>query len=139
MKGRWDLARLRLWRKLVEGKNVLASWVYRQSRLEFEQGGRTDTGSWCWYTWQVLKSIGREVDWDVEHVGGVYWSKEIMADMGRREAKEWRAREAKPRLRSYKLIKVKLELEYLEVTAGKRKTGLVEMLSGANDLEIERA
>ena len=33
--------------------------------------GRSDTGSWCWYTWQVLKSIGREVDWDVEHVGGV--------------------------------------------------------------------
>ena len=140
MKGRWDLARLRLWRKLVEGKNVLASWVYRQSRLEFEQEGRTDTGSWCWYTWQVLKSIGREMDWDVEHVGGVYWSKEIMADMGRREEKEWRARvEAKPRLRSYKLIKVKLELEeYLEVTAGKRKAALVEMRSGANDLEIER-
>ena len=38
MKGRWDLARLRLWRKLIEGKNVLAAWVYRQSRLEFEQG-----------------------------------------------------------------------------------------------------
>ena len=47
--------------------------------------------------------------------------------------------EAKPRLRSYKLIKVKLELEeYLEVTAGKRKAALVEMRSGANDLEIER-
>ena len=42
----------------------------------------------------------------MEHVGGVYWSKEIMADMGRREEKEWRARvEAKPRLRSYKLSK----------------------------------
>ena len=35
--------------------------------------------------------MGREVNWDVEYVGGVYWSKEIMADMGRRE-KEWRAR-----------------------------------------------
>ena len=44
---------------------------YRQSRLEFEQGGRTDTGSWCWYTWQVLKSIGRKVDSDAEHVGGL--------------------------------------------------------------------
>ena len=44
IKGRWDLARLRLWRKLVEGKNVLASWVYRQSRLEFEQGGKDRHG-----------------------------------------------------------------------------------------------
>ena len=44
------------------------------------------------------------------------WSKEIMADIDREE-KEWKARvEAKPKLRSYKLIKVKLELEeYLEV------------------------
>ena len=42
-------------------------------------------------------------------------------------------------MRSYKLIKVKLELEeYLEVTAGKRKAALVETRSGANDLEIER-
>ena len=39
--------------------------------------------------WQVLKSIGREVDWDVEHVGGVLWS---MLDIGRREEEEWRAR-----------------------------------------------
>ena len=92
MKGRWDLARLRLWRKLVEGKNVLASWVYRQSRLEFEQGGRTDTGR----SSRALVERGG----DVEHVGGVDWSKEIMADMGHREEKEWRARvEAKPRLR----------------------------------------
>ena len=45
-----------------------------------------------------------------------------MADMDRREEKEWRARvQAKPRLRSYKLIKVKPELEYLEVIAGRRK------------------
>jgi len=139
MKGRWDLARLRLWSKLVEGKNLLASWVYRQSRLEFEQGGRTDTGSWCWYTWKVLKSLGREVDWEVEHVGGRLWYKGIVADVGRREEKEWRARvEGKPRLRSYKLIKVKLELEeYLEFTVGKKKAALVEMRSGANDLEIE--
>ena len=75
----------------------------------------------------------------MEHVGGALWSKGIKADIGRREEKEWRARvEAKPRLRSYKLIKVKLELEeYLEFTSGKRKTALVEMRSGANDLEIE--
>ena len=53
--------------------------------------GEGPTRAVGWYTWQVLKSIGREVDWDVEHVGGC-----------------------------------------------KRKTVLVEMRSGANDLEIER-
>ena len=53
----------------------------------------------------------------MEHVAGCTGPK-IMADMGHREEKEWRARvEAKPRLRSYKLIKLKLELEeHLEVS-----------------------
>ena len=58
-----------------------------------------------------------------------------------REEKEWRARvEAKPRLRSSKLIKVKLELEeYLEVTAGKRKAALVEMRRRKRPRDRERA
>ena len=47
----------------------------------------------------------------------------ITMDIGRREEEEWRASvEAKPRLRSYKLVKVKLELEeYLQFTVGKTK------------------
>ena len=40
--------------------------------------------------------------------------------------------------RSYKGVKVKLELEeYLQFTVGKTKAALMEMRSGANDLEIE--
>jgi hypothetical protein len=140
MKGRWDLARLRLWKKLVEGKNKLASWVYQRRRDEFERGGRQDRGNWCWYTWQVLKSIDREMEWEVEHTEGAHWIKEMKEAIKKREEKEWRARVAmRPRLRTYRLVKDKLEFEvYLECTSGKRRKALLEMRSGANDLEIER-
>ena len=61
------------------------------------------------------------------------------ADIGQRED-EWAQKvKSKPRLRTYKLIKDKLEFEwYLEFVTGARKTALVEMRSGANDLEIEQ-
>ena len=140
MKGRWDLARLKLWKKLVEGKNPLASWVYRQRRDEFEAGGKKDKNNWCWCTWQVMKSIGREVEWDLEYVAEAAWAEGVRADIGQREEDEWRQRvSAKPRLRTYRLIKDKLEFEwYLEHSTGARKTALVEMRSGANDLEIDQ-
>jgi hypothetical protein len=128
MKGRWDLARLRLWRKLVTGRNPLASWVYKQRREEFETQGRKDKGNWCWYTWQVLKELGREVDWTVEHVGGE-WLKGMKEAIRNREEKEWKGRmEAKPRLRTYRLVKDKLQHErYLDCTAGlKESVGGVE-------------
>ena len=71
MKGRWDMARLRLWNKLVSGSNPLASWVYRQRREEFESKGRKDQRNWCWYTWKILQELGKEVDWKVEYRGCV--------------------------------------------------------------------
>ena len=95
MKGRWDLARAHLWRKLVERKNGLASWVYRQSRLELSRGKDRHRQLVLVHVTGVLV----EVDWDVEHVG-VYWSKEIMADIDRREEGRRAKVEAKPRLRS---------------------------------------
>ena len=139
MKGRWDLARLRLWRKLIEGQNALATWVYKKRREEFEAEGRSDRGNWCWYTWQVLKEIGRELEWEVEYTGGAQWLQGLKEDIGKREEEEWRERVAtKPRLRSYKLIKEKLVFEnYLEFTVGRQRKAVVAMRSGANDLEIE--
>ena len=139
MKGRWDVSRLRLWRKLVGGRNALAVWVYRQRREEFEAEGRRDKGNWCWHTWQVLKGIDRELEWEIEYMGGARWLQELKEDIGKREEKEWQARvAAKPRLRSYRLIKEKLEFEnYLDCTSGKQRKALVEMRSGANDLEVE--
>jgi hypothetical protein len=140
MKGRWDLARLRMWAKLVQGRNALATWVYKQRREEFEKEGRTDRGNWCWYTWQILKSIGRELEWEVEYTGGAQWLKGLKEDIAQREEeKEWKKRvDLKPRLRSYRLIKEKLKFEdYLEYTSGMRRRAIVEMRSGANDLAIE--
>jgi hypothetical protein len=139
MKGRWDLARLRLWKKLVEGVNPLASWVYRQRREEFERQGRKDKRNWCWYTWQVLREMGKEVDWAVEYVQGGAWIQGVRERIQQREEKEWQTRMGeKPRLRTYRLVKEKLEHErYLDCTTGAKRRALVELRSGANDLEIE--
>ena len=138
MKGRWDLARLRLWKKLVEGTNPLASWVYRQRREEFEGQGRKDTRSWCWYTWQVLRELGREVDWEMEGVQGG-WLQGVREGIQRREEAEWKERvREKPRLRTYRVVKEKLEHEkYLDCTTGAKRRALVELRSGANDLEVD--
>ena len=139
MKGRWDLARIRLWNKLVAGRNPLASWVYKQRREEFERQGRKDKRNWCWYTWQVLKELKREVDWTVEHTGEE-WLQRVKEEVRAREEEEWKSRmEAKPRLRTYRLAKDKLQHEkYLDCTSGAKRKVLIELRSGANDLEIDK-
>ena len=87
-----------------------------------------------------MKSIGREIEWELEYVSEANWIAGVRADIGQREEDEWAQKvKSKPRLRTYKLIKDKLEFEwYLELVTGARKTALVEMRSGANDLEIEQ-
>jgi len=42
MESRWNVARLRFWKKLLEGTNPLATWVYRKRREEFEVSGKSD-------------------------------------------------------------------------------------------------
>ena len=139
MKGRWDVARLRFWVKLVSGVNPLASWVYRQRREEFESKGRVDTRNWCWYTWKVLQELGKEVDWKVEYTEGP-WLEGVKSAINKREEAEWRARVwSKPRLRTYRLVKVYLRHErYLDCTEGKKRRALIELRSGANDLEVDK-
>ena len=48
MKGRWDLVRL------------------------------SDTNNWCWFSWQVMRSIGREL----EYVSEANWIAGVRADIG---------------------------------------------------------
>ena len=88
MKGRWDMARLRLWNKLVSGSNPLTSWVDRQRRKD-----------WCWYTWKILQELGKEVD-----------------------SLEGQLRHEK----------------YLDCTEGDKRKALIELRSGANDLEVDK-
>ena len=58
-------------------------------REEFERQGRKDKNNWCWYTWQVLHALGREMDWTVEHTGEV-WLQAVKRDIVKREEAEWR-------------------------------------------------
>ena len=105
MKGRWDMARLRLWNKLISRSNPLASWVYRQRREEFESKGRKDQRNWCWYTWKILQELGKEVDWKVEYTGDA-WLEGVKEAIYKREEEEWKSRMwSKPRLRTYRLVK----------------------------------
>ena len=53
-----------------------------------------------------------ETEWEIEYVGGFG---EVKVAIGRREEEEWRQKvNGKPRLRTYKLIKDKLEFGGLE-------------------------
>ena len=79
---------MRLWRKLVERKNVLATGI---ADLSLSRGEGPTQAVGAGTHGRSSRALGER--WTgMEHVGGVYWSKEIMADMGRREEKEWRAR-----------------------------------------------
>ena len=42
LESRWNGARLSFWRKLLEGENPLATWVYNKLREEFVLKGKKD-------------------------------------------------------------------------------------------------
>ena len=71
LESRWNGARLRFWRKLLEGANPLATWVYNKRREEFVLKGQKDKGNWCWRTWDILKKLGMEEVWISAYTGRI--------------------------------------------------------------------
>ena len=49
-----------------------------------------------------MKSIGREIEWELEYVSEANWIAGVRADIGQREENEWAQKvNSKPRLRTY--------------------------------------
>ena len=91
LESRWNGARLRFWRKLLEGANPLATWVYNKRREEFVLKGKKDKGNWCWRTWDILKKLGMEEVWISEYTGRIgEWRRRCAEKIDQSERAGWR-------------------------------------------------
>ena len=110
-----------------------------ESRKRRKQKG----GTWCTYTEKVMRDLGLELPWmtfaDFTEAKPK-WRSTVVKKIQGKEQREWRERmEGKPKLRTYRMVKQKLEREdyLLEGTAGQRRV-MTMIRGGTNDLRIER-
>ena len=137
MKGRRDFLRLMYWREIVSRREGLRWMIYEEGR-ERERVGEE---SWCQYTRKVMIELGLGEYWDVEEwkVGKDEWRRKVVERIQEREEKEWMKRmEGKRKLRTYRKVKKRLEMEeYLRQGTVQQRRVMVMMRGGTNDLRIE--
>ena len=113
LRARRDLLRLKFWGKIVSrmSSSRLVKHVYSVSRARYEAG---KSSKWCKYTHELLKELGMNDVWQQGTItcNMATWDKELREKIHAREEKEWLARmQTKPKLRTYRTIKHKLEFE----------------------------
>ena len=89
----------------------LVKHVYVESRKRYEAG---KSSKWCKNTHELLKELGMNDVWQQGTItcNMTTWDKELREKIHAREEKEWLARmQTKPKLRTYRTIKHKLEFE----------------------------
>ena len=86
MKGRSDLAKLRLWGKILNTDHShLLFQVYKTRRAEYTQFNYIK--SWCHDIHQLLVKLGLGTCWDTEEVGSMKdWVKLIKTTIAQNEA-----------------------------------------------------
>jgi len=99
------------------------------------------TATWCSYTKDLLEELKLEEYWESNTaLAEKEWKKLIRARIHEREEKQWLTIIAsKPKLRTYRKVKQKLEQEpYLYVRDRKGIPELTKLRSGTNRLRIEK-
>ena len=140
LKARRDLLRLKFWGKIVSrmSSSRLVKHVYVESRKRYEAG---KSSKWCKYTHELLKELGMNDVWQQGTItcNMATWDKELREKIHAREEKEWLARmQTKPKLRTYRTIKHKLEFEpYLNHDNTYARETMTRLRGGTNELRIE--
>jgi hypothetical protein len=103
------MMRLRFWRKILKmGQERLPKKVYEwELRLGVER-------SWKVYTRELLETLGLGANWDKQKIdeSKEEWNKIIKKRIHKREEEEWKRRmQQRPKLRTYRKVKDKLEVE----------------------------
>ena len=137
MKTRRDMLRLRYWRRVINMKREkLPRRVY-----EWELRRRKGRRSWTMYTKKLLLELGLGGYWREQAVkeSRGEWGELISKKIHEREQKEWwRTVLERPKLRTYRLVKKKLEFEqYLGIVDEGGRRALARLRSGTNDLRVE--
>ena len=99
-----------------------------------------DKDNWCRYTKTLLAELGLEEHWDRGYEGTrTAWKQLVVNRIRNREEEEWRRRmQHKGRLRTYSMVKQKLQIEqYLDITEGRARRLILEFRSGVNQLADE--
>lgn len=143
---RRDEMRLRYWARLVRmGDDRIARQVYQASRTRLEreekEGKETLTDTWCVYTRQVMYDLHLHEEWRSENIPDEDdWNELIREKIHEREEEEWRrACLAKPKLRTYCLLKKSLRTEpYLLTHHRGGVPELAKLRGGTNRLRIEQ-
>ena len=136
LKARRDMMRLRFWRKILKmGQERLPKKVYEwELRLGVER-------SWKVYTRELLETLGLGANWDKQKIDESKdeWNKIIKKRIHKREEEEWKRRmQHRPKLRTYRKVKDKLEVEgYLSSKDVEGRRMLARIRSGTNKLRIE--
>ena len=136
MKARRDMLRLRYWRKIILMNNErLPKRVY-----DWELKRKT-RNCWTAYTKKILIELGLREAWEKQEAkeNKEEWNRLIFDRIQDREQKNWRKRMTeKPKLRTYRKVKRKLEIEeYLKSQDKKGRRALAKLRSGTNCLRIE--
>ena len=140
LRARRDLLRLKFWGKIVSrmSSSRLVKHVYSVSRARYEAG---KSSKWCKYTHELLKELGMNDVWQQGTItcNMTTWDKELREKIHAREEKEWLARmQTKPKLRTYRTIKHKLEFEpYLNHDNTYARETMTRLRGGTNELRIE--
>ena len=112
--------------------------MYVESRKRYEAG---KSSKWCKYTHELLKELGMNDVWQQGTItcNMTTWDKELREKIHAREEKEWLARmQTKPKLRTYRTIKHKLEFEpYLNHDNTYARETMTRLRGGTNELRIE--
>jgi hypothetical protein len=146
MKARRDEARLRYWARLVrmEGNRV-PKITYQTSRHRLEDEHKHEaeiTDSWCVYTKKLLTELNMGDRWRDERVEDEEtWKTLIKEKIQEREETDWKtAVNSKPKLRTYKLLKKRLQIEnyLLDDKCRYGRYELTKLRGGTNRLRIEK-
>ena len=137
MSGRFKLAVLRWWGKLVKmDRNRLCYKIYNYRRNHLRE-----KGCWCKIVRDLLIDLNIGDIWISEEIGDLTaWGENVKSRVSAWEARSWKERIlGKPKLRVYRLLKTDLKFEeyLLEVPIYLHRRELSRFRGGTNDLRVE--
>jgi hypothetical protein len=126
-------------------ENRVPKITYRKSRQRLEEEHKQETGvtdSWCVYTKKLLLELNLGDRWNDERVEEEEdWNTLIKEKIHQREEADWKhAVNTKPKLRTYKQLKKRLEIEeyLLDDQCRYGRYEMTKLRGGTNRLRIEK-
>ena len=137
LRARRDMLRLRYWGRLINMKQGKLPRKVYEWELRRQKGKR----SWTMYTKRLLLELGMEDYWKKQRVNETReeWGELVSKKIQEREQRDWwLAVQERPKLRTYKMVKKKMEYEsYLDIEDDAGRKAMARMRSGTSVLRIE--